>query len=198
MGLIDEESVLADILSTPLGATVKVDGAVVGRTPLVDFKLKPGPHQVEVSKDGYDTWSQTTTAAGKKLFVDANLRPVARATPPPTPGPEAVDVNRVYAENEVDTPPKKLSGMSASYPSGRAPRLKAGDSVSVTLNYVVSEGGQIGWHTGRVDFGARHLDHDRRGRRSLALFSHEEAAVTCVLPPWLGRGRAGDLTLRAL
>ena len=55
-----------------------------------------------------------------------------------------MDVNRVYAENEVDTPPKKLSGMSASYPSGRAPRLKAGDSVSVTLNYVVSEGGQIG------------------------------------------------------
>jgi len=134
---------VADILSTPLGATVKVDGAVVGRTPLVDFKLKPGPHRVEVSKDGYETWSQTGAAGGKKLFLDANLRPVARATPPPTAAPEAVDVNKVYAESEVDTPPKKLSGMSASYPSGRAPRLKAGDSVSVTLNYVVNETGRI-------------------------------------------------------
>ena len=134
---------VADILSTPLGATVKVDGAVVGRTPLVDFRLKPGPHRVEVSKDGYETWSQTGAAGGKKLFLDANLRPVARATPPPTAAPEAVDVNKVYAENEVDTPPKKLSGMSASYPSGRAPRLKTGDSVSVTLNYVVNETGRI-------------------------------------------------------
>ena len=134
---------VADILSTPLGATVKVDGAVVGRTPLIDFKLKPGPHHVEVSKDGYETWSQTAAAAGRKVFLDANLQQVARATPPPTAAPEAVDVNKVYAENEVDTPPKKLSGMSASYPSGRAPRLKAGDSVSVTLNYVVNETGQI-------------------------------------------------------
>ena len=134
---------VADILSTPLGATVKVDGAVVGRTPLIDFKLKPGPHHVEVSKDGYETWSQTAAAAGRKVFLDANLKQVARATPPPTAAPEAVDVNKVYAENEVDTPPKKLSGMSASYPSGRAPRLKAGDSVSVTLNYVVNETGQI-------------------------------------------------------
>jgi TonB family protein len=134
---------VADILSTPLGATVKVDGAVVGRTPLVDFKLKPGPHRVEVSRDGYETWSETATAGGKKLFLDANLRQLARVTPPPV-APEVVDVSKVYAENEVDTPPKKLSGMSASYPSGRAPRLKAGDSVSVTLNYVVSETGQIG------------------------------------------------------
>jgi serine/threonine-protein kinase len=134
---------VADILSTPLGATVKVDGAVVGRTPLIDFKLKPGPHHVEVSKDGYETWSQTAAAAGRKVFLDANLNQVARATPPPTAAPEAVDQNKVYAENEVDTPPKKLSGMSASYPSGRAPRLKAGDSVSVTLNYVVNETGQI-------------------------------------------------------
>jgi TonB family protein len=134
---------VADILSTPLGATVKVDGAVVGRTPLIDFKLKPGPHHVEVSKDGYETWSQTAAAGGRKLFLDANLRQVALATPPPTAAPEAVDVNKVYAENEVDAPPKKLSGMSASYPSGRAPRLKAGDSVSVTLNYVVNETGQI-------------------------------------------------------
>ena len=134
---------VADILSTPLGATVKVDGAVVGRTPLIDFKLKPGLHHVEVSKDGYETWSQTAAPAGRKLFLDANLKQVARATPPPTAAPEAVDVNKVYAENEVDAPPKKLSGMSASYPSGRAPRLKAGDSVSVTLNYVVNETGQI-------------------------------------------------------
>jgi TonB family protein len=134
---------VADILSTPLGATVKVDGAVVGRTPLVEFKLKPGPHQVEVSKDGYETWSQTVTAGGKKLWLDAGLRQAARPLPVATAAPDTVDPNKVYAENEVDTPPKKLSGMSASYPSGRAPRLKAGDSVSVTLNYVVNESGQI-------------------------------------------------------
>jgi TonB family protein len=134
---------VADILSTPLGATVKVDGAVVGRTPLVDFKLKPGPHRVEMAKDGYEPWSQAVTAGGKKLWLDAALRQVARATPPPA-ATEAVDVGRIYAESEVDTPPKKLSGMSASYPGGRAPRLRPGDSVSVTVTYVVSETGQLG------------------------------------------------------
>jgi len=134
---------VADILSTPMGATVKVDGAVVGHTPLTDLKLKPGPHEVEVSKDGYESWSQTVTAGPKKLWLDAPLRQVARATPPPTPAPDVVDPNKIYAENEVDSPPRKLSGMSASYPTGRAPRLRAGDSVSVTVNYVVTETGQI-------------------------------------------------------
>jgi TonB family protein len=134
---------VADILSTPFGAAVKIDGVVVGRTPLIDYKLKPGPHQVEISKDGYETWSKTVTAGGKKVFVDGDLTQIARATPPPTAAPEAVDINKVYAENEVDTQPKKLSGMSASYPVGRAPRLKAGDSVSVTVTYVVNEAGQI-------------------------------------------------------
>jgi TonB family protein len=133
---------VADILSTPLGATVKVDGVAVGRTPLVDFKLKPGPHHLELAKDGYETWSQAVTAGGKKLWVDAALTQVARATPPPAP--ETVDVNKVYAENEVDSPPKKLSGTSASYPAGRASRLRPGDSVSVTVTYVVSETGQLG------------------------------------------------------
>jgi TonB family protein len=133
----------ADILSTPLGATVKVDGAVAGHTPVIDFKLKPGPHHIELSKEGYEPWSQSVTAGGKKLFVDAEMRPAARATPVPTAAPEVVDVNKVFAENEVDTPPKKLSGMSASYPVGRAPRLRAGDSVSVTVTYVVTETGQI-------------------------------------------------------
>jgi len=133
---------VADILSTPLGATVKVDGAVVGRTPLVDFKLKPGPHHVEVARDGYEAWSQTVTAGPRKLWLDAALRPT-RATPAPTPVAEAVDTNRVYAESEVDAPPKKLSGMSASYPVGRAPRLRTGDSVSVTVTYVVNDAGQV-------------------------------------------------------
>jgi TonB family protein len=134
---------VADILSTPFGATVKIDGAVVGRTPLLDFKLKPGPHQVEIAKDGYETWSQSVTAGGKKVFVDGNLRPLARATPAPSAAPESVDASKVYAENEVDTQPKKLSGMSASYPVGRAPRLRPGDSVSVTVSYIVNEAGQI-------------------------------------------------------
>ena len=134
---------VADILSTPLGATVKVDGAPVGRTPLVDFKLKPGPHRVELTRDGYEPWSQSVTAGGKKVWLDANLRPVARATPAATAAPEAVDTSTLYGENEVDTPPKKLSGTSASYPVGRAPRLRPGDSVSVTVTYVVSDTGQI-------------------------------------------------------
>jgi TonB family protein len=134
---------LADIASTPAGAVVSVDGAKVGLTPLVGLRLKPGSHQVEVSREGHDSWSGTLLVqAGERSRIDASLRAQVKATPPPPV--EAVDTARVYANTpaEVDTVARKTAGPNVSYPES-APRLKSGASVSVSISYVVNESGEV-------------------------------------------------------
>jgi TonB family protein len=137
--------VVADILSTPFGATVKVDGAAVGQTPLTDFKLKPGSHRVDIEKEGFEPWSGTLAAQpGKRGKVDAQLKAIVKPPPPTTPKVEAVDTSKIYSNSasEVDVLARKASGSSPSYPSG-APRLRSGDSVSVMISFVVTEQGEV-------------------------------------------------------
>ncbi len=117
---------VADILSTPYGAAVSIDGARVGATPLTDLKLRVGTRRVDLTKDGYEPWAGTPTVqAGKRGKLDAQLKASAKAPPPPAV--DVVDTAHVYANaaSEVDTLAKKLSGLSVSYPEN-APRMKSG------------------------------------------------------------------------
>jgi TonB family protein len=135
-----------DVLSTPFGAAVSVDGTRVGVTPLQELKLKAGTRRIEVVKEGYEPFTQTLKVeAGKRASIDAQLKALPKPTPIPTPNPDAVDTSKVYLNlaSEVDTLAKKVSGKSISYPEN-APRLKSGDSVSVTVSFVVSESGDVG------------------------------------------------------
>jgi len=132
----------ADFVSTPAGAAVSVDGKPAGQTPLRGFKLQPGRRRVELALDGHETWSSTLdVTAGETGRVEVRLRP--RPAAPPTPEP--VDVSRVYPNEpgQVDTLARKLSGASPSYPSGRAPRLRSGQRVSVLVRFVVSDAGGV-------------------------------------------------------
>jgi TonB family protein len=134
----------ADILSTPSGASVSVDGRPVGVTPLSGLKLKTGKHRVEVALEGHETWTGTVdVGAGAPGRVEARLS--ALPAPPAPPTPEPVDPERIY-ENEpgkIDTPAKKISGSSPSYPSDRAKRLKSEERVSVVVRFIVSETGEV-------------------------------------------------------
>src|SRR5262249_22002986 len=77
---------LADIVSTPFGATVTLDGAKVGLTPVTGYRLKPGNHQVEVSREGYEPWRGTLLVQpGQRSRLDAPLRSTGKAPPPPPP-----------------------------------------------------------------------------------------------------------------
>jgi hypothetical protein len=68
-------------------------------------------------------------------------RPVE--TLPTTPAPRSlVDTARVYDEDEVDTKPRLVAGMSAPYPEW-GPKLAKGQSVSITASYVVTEVGLV-------------------------------------------------------
>jgi serine/threonine-protein kinase len=134
----------ADVVSTPAGAAVSVDGRPAGVTPLAGLKLKPGRYRLEVSLPGHETWSGTVeVAAGQAGRVAVRLVALPSAPAPPTPEP--VDTERVYENvaGKVDTPAKKLSGRSPSYPSDRARRLKREERVSVVVRFVVTETGEV-------------------------------------------------------
>jgi len=53
-----------------------------------------------------------------------------------------VDTARVYEEEEVETKPRRLVGMSAPYPEW-GPKLAKGERVSITASYVVTEEGLV-------------------------------------------------------
>jgi TonB family protein len=133
----------AAIRSVPPGALVRVDGIAVGLTPIKDHKMKVGSHTVDVSAEGFESWSGTVTIKeGKRASVDTQLKAIPKATPTPEVKADVVDPNKVYASNEVDAQPKKLSGASAAYPKN-APGLKSGEAVSVAVEYVVNQNGEV-------------------------------------------------------
>lgn len=132
----------ADVVSTPAGAAVAVDGKPVGRTPLSGLSLRAGARRLDVTLEGHEAWSGTVdVVAGQKGRVDVKLKPIPVAKPAPTPEP--VDTARVYAQTDVDTPAKKASGDSPSYPRAGAPRLRSGERVSVVVRFVVDEKGDV-------------------------------------------------------
>jgi TonB family protein len=134
----------ADFVSTPPGATVAVDGRRVGKAPLSGVTLSEGHHRVEMSLEGHQTWSGAVeVVAGRRARTDAALMPVPRSESTPAP-PPPTDTSRVY-ENQigkVDRLARRVSGISPSYPD-RAPRLRSGERVSVTLRFVVTEAGVV-------------------------------------------------------
>jgi serine/threonine-protein kinase len=136
----------AEIVSSPAGASVTVDGKPVGHTPLAAVALAAGSRSLRLTLDGHEPWSGSLdVVAGKRGRIEVRLKPVAAAgsKPAPTPAAEAVDTTRIYQESEVDAKPRKLSGISPSYPKDRAPRLRSGERVSVLLQFVVSETGEV-------------------------------------------------------
>jgi TonB family protein len=133
---------LVDVISMPFGAAVKIDGAAAGETPLTGHRLKPGTHRVEVSIEGHQVWSgEVQVESGRRARLEAQLQPIVAATPAPTPRPDVVDTNQVYLPGDVDTPPRKLKG-TASYPDN-APKLRSGQSASVSVSFVVTEDGEV-------------------------------------------------------
>jgi hypothetical protein len=80
-----------DITSTPSGATVTVDGSVVGTTPTTAsvFSTATPGHMIEIEKAGYQPWSQYyagNPAEGDHIAVHASLARIPTIAPTPLPG----------------------------------------------------------------------------------------------------------------
>jgi predicted Ser/Thr protein kinase len=67
----------------------------------------------------------------------------------------AVDTSRIYGRDEVDVPPRRVSGEGASYPKW-GPPLKRGKRVSITATFVVTKNGDV--TDIRVEKGERGLE----------------------------------------
>jgi len=64
------------VLSTPAGASVRLDGVSVGTTNLERPNVSPGTHMVEISRSGYQTETrQATITAGSTTTVQVTLTP---------------------------------------------------------------------------------------------------------------------------
>lgn len=75
------EPALASVTMTTSaeGAAVEVDGVVVGTAPGT-FKIRPGVHEVRVTKEGYATWEKSVAFAdGQTLAVPMELSAVGLA-----------------------------------------------------------------------------------------------------------------------
>lgn len=64
----------------PPGATVEIDGIVVGTTP-VKKRIRTGPHQVKVYKGGFETWEEETEISGSATLISVRLRFLLRSDP---------------------------------------------------------------------------------------------------------------------
>jgi TonB family protein len=138
----------ADVTSTPEGATVKIDGAAVGLTPLRGRSLNVGRHRIEIDAPGYETHTGTVVVReGQTARLDATLKPVAVPSPKAavaTPAPAPTPDTHVYDENDgtLTQKPVKTGGKSAEYPRD-APQLKRGQRASVTCSFIVTENGDV-------------------------------------------------------
>ena len=68
-----------DVTSVPAGIDVKLDGKVVGKTPLVGFEVSPGTHAVLVSDPCHHE-------AGERVAVERATKRAVHVTPPPRQG----------------------------------------------------------------------------------------------------------------
>jgi serine/threonine protein kinase len=94
------------IATSPVSATVTLDGKEIGSTP-VDLELEPGSHKIILSADGYDELEREITAqAGqdKELALAMIAAPAAKD---PAPRRRPVKKRPVAKKTEKDSPAKK-------------------------------------------------------------------------------------------
>ncbi len=71
------EDATATFTSDPVGAVVRIDGRLRGKTPL-DVKLTPGSHDIEIALDGYITSARTLNIAPGEPKIPVTLHPAVR------------------------------------------------------------------------------------------------------------------------
>ncbi|HEY3451888.1 MAG TPA: PEGA domain-containing protein [Myxococcales bacterium] len=83
--ILDKEQGFLDLLCREIGASVKIDGRLVGVTPFPMQKLGWGPHRVVVEKEGFIAWA-------KDVQVERNQ--AVAETVALIPSPEFIDSYR--------------------------------------------------------------------------------------------------------
>ena len=137
--------------SVPSGGAVVINGEPSGTTPLEDFELAPGQHEIQVGRRGYETWrSVVVSQAGETVNLVARLRRRAPKTAPSTEAPkeaptpaatepaENVEAGGIVVLGPDDKPAERISGKPPRYPQ-MARKLK--QQGRVTVEFILTEEG---------------------------------------------------------
>lgn len=137
--------------SVPSGAAVLINGAQSGTTPLEDFELAPGQHEIQVGRRGYETWrSVVVSQAGETVNLVARLRRDTSAPSPTSTPREATPTEEPAkpAEPEAsagivvlgpdDKPAERIKGKPPRYPKMAR---KLNQQGRVTVEFVLTEEG---------------------------------------------------------
>jgi tetratricopeptide (TPR) repeat protein len=117
------------ILSTPVGATVTLDGAPVGVTPWTG-ELKPGAHHLTLSRRGSaDGNSDFVLAIAEARDVVVELEPEPTSSPPPIP-------EVTTAPDPAPSATERRSSHDASLPEGAASPRPASGSPFTTIGWI--------------------------------------------------------------
>ena len=152
---LQSERISLFLESVPNGAAVLINGAKSGTTPLEDFELAPGHHEIQVGRRGYETWrSVVVSQAGETVNLVARLRRVTSSPKPtsapreaatdPTPTEEPAKPAEPEASGGIvvlgpdDKPAERIKGKPLRYP--RMAR-KLNQQGRVTVEFVLTEEG---------------------------------------------------------
>jgi serine/threonine-protein kinase len=128
------------VRSDPPGATVRVDGAVVGITPLSGLSAPAGTHEVELEAQGYRRWKQKVAlSAGNEVSLQGTLMPIAAASSRRLGSLGWVGEGDLVTLGPGVSPPRRLSGVPAPYPSAARRQKIEG---SVVVEFTVTEAGE--------------------------------------------------------
>ncbi len=117
----------------PEGALVKIDGESVGNSPIEDFPIHPGTHEIVVEREGFRRWSFDIDAeAGESLHFRARLTALALRPVSTTRKGDLVELGPDM------TPPRRIRGEFASYPEDA---IEQGEEGTVIVEMVITEGG---------------------------------------------------------
>jgi len=110
------------VRSTPR-ATVYLDDALIGRTPIADFEVAAGPHRIELRKSGYTpARKRVKVRANKRTRVKVSLEEVVRVADAPAVAP--ADTAEVpTAEPVVPRPDPEPVPEPESKPPVREPKV---------------------------------------------------------------------------
>ena len=93
----------ANITSDPSGADVYIDGALKGQTPYYYSVGSPFTVNLTVKKAGYETWSQTISAANEVTNVNVVLTAAPGPAPITTTSPTTITVTTATTQTLTTT-----------------------------------------------------------------------------------------------
>lgn len=124
-----EQGALMQFETIPAGASVKIDGTMIGSKTSMKSSVLAGTHTFEMSKDGYETWQKTLdVTAGTLTWLD-----YARLVPKDIKVESVTSYPSVYGSLATLDGRTMLIQQSATTPTFQVVDLRADDVKSSTI-----------------------------------------------------------------